>query len=228
MQTSTAMRLARTLKDQHGLRDWSVGLDRAKTRAGVTFFRKRRISLSAPLTRLHDEAQVRDTILHEIAHALVGPEHGHDRAWKAKAREIGSSDSRCFSSEAARQLAPFIGICPAGHEARRHKRPTRLVSCTRCAPRFDPAHLFTWTYRGHSFTEHPGYVKELAALTTGASAAVAAPAAPVLTLGEVGRITAGGRYAGRTGEIEGVGRSRYQLRLDEGVLSVPFELVEPA
>lgn len=227
MQTSAAVRLARTLLDQHGLHDWSVVLDRAKTRAGATFFRKRQISLSVPLTRVHDEEHVRDTILHEIAHALVGPEHGHDRVWKAKAREVGASDSRCFSSEAARELAPFIGTCPAGHEVRRHKRPTRLVSCSQCSSRFDAAHLFTWTYRGHGFTHHPSYARELAGQTAGGAGA-RTPPAPLLGLGQLGRITADGRYSGRTGEIEGVGRSRYQLRLDEGVLSVPFELVEPA
>ena len=226
MQTAAALRLARTLMNEHGLQDWSVGLDRAKTRAGVTMFGKRRISLSAPLTRLHDEAHVRDTILHEIAHALVGAQHGHDRVWKAKARELGASDARCFTSEAARELAPFIGVCPAGHEVRRHKRPTRVVSCSRCSSRFDSAHVLSWTYRGRGFTPHPGYLRELAAQENGGGAPVSVR--PILDLGQLARITADGRYAGRTGEIEGVGRSRYQVRLDEGVLSVPFELVEPA
>lgn len=226
MQTTAALRLARTILDEHGLRDWTVGLDRAKTRAGATHFARRRITLSGPLTRVHDEALVRDTILHEVAHALVGPAHGHDRVWKAKAREVGASDSRCFSSEEATALAPFIGTCPAGHEIRRHKRPSRLVTCAQCSSRFDLANLFEWTYRGHRFPAHPDYAAALAGRS--APAPSAAPARPRLGLGALGRITAAGSYAGRTGEIEGVGRSRYQVRVDEGVLSVPFELVEPA
>ena len=36
-----------------------------------------------------DIDHIRDTILHEIAHALVGPCHGHDAVWRQKAREIG-------------------------------------------------------------------------------------------------------------------------------------------
>ena len=226
MQTTAALRLARTLLDDHGLHTWTVGLDRAKARAGATHFQTRRITLSGPLTRVHDEDLVRDTILHEIAHALVGPAHGHDAVWKAKAREVGASDARCFSSEEAKALAPFIGTCPAGHEVRRHKRPTRLVTCAECSSRFDLAHLFEWTYRGHGFPAHPDYARSLA--DASARRRSAGPSRPRLTLGATGRITAAGSYEGRTGEIEAVGRSRYQVRVEEGVLSVPFELVEPA
>lgn len=226
MQTTAALRLARGLLSEHGLRGWTVGLDRAKTRAGATHFGTRRITLSGPLTRLHDEDLVLDTILHEIAHALVGSAHGHDAVWKAKARQIGASDSRCFSSDAATSLAPFIGTCSQGHEIRRHKRPTRLVTCAKCSSRFDIAHLFDWTYRGHGFPVHPDYARGLSDHAAGRPPS--APPRPRLALGALARIRATGSYEGRTGEIEGVGRSRYQVRVDEGVLSVPFDLVEPA
>lgn len=230
MHTATALRLARSLLDAHGLREWTVALDRAKTRAGATHFRSRRITLSGPLTRAHEEDLVRDTILHEIAHALVGPSHGHDRVWKAKAREIGASDERCFSSEAARELAPFIGTCSNGHEVRRHRRPTRLIACAECSASFDPAHLFSWTYRGRGFTEHADYVRAKAGVGSAGGRANAPREArhALLELGTLARIVADGRFHGRTGEIEGVGRTRYQVRVSEGVLSVPFDFVEPA
>ena len=32
---------------------------------------------------------IRNVILHEIAHALVGPGHGHREHWQNKARELG-------------------------------------------------------------------------------------------------------------------------------------------
>jgi len=34
-------------------------------------------------------AFIHELILHEIAHALVGPNHGHDNVWSDKAMEIG-------------------------------------------------------------------------------------------------------------------------------------------
>ena len=37
------------------------------------------------------EAEIRDTILHEIAHALAGPEARHGARWKAIARRIDAT-----------------------------------------------------------------------------------------------------------------------------------------
>ena len=40
-------------------------------------------------------SDVRDTILHEIAHAIVGPGHGHDAVWQTAERRIGCTPKRC-------------------------------------------------------------------------------------------------------------------------------------
>ena len=115
MDPRAALALARGLLAEHGLDDWRVGLDRAKTRAGACRFARREITLSAPLTRLHSEAEVRDTILHEVAHALVGPSHGHDDVWRATALRIGCSGQRCVPADAPRVEGPWRGTCPRGH-----------------------------------------------------------------------------------------------------------------
>ena len=161
MELAVARALAEQLIDRHGLEDWRVVFDRAKTRAGVCRPACREIGLSAPLTRLHSDTEVRDTILHEIAHALVGPSHGHDAVWQAKARELGCCAARCMSRDAPRAPAPWVGACPAGHMAERHRRPERLASCRQCSPDFDPSHLFGWLYHGRGVAMHPSYVAEL-------------------------------------------------------------------
>jgi hypothetical protein len=73
MEITRALATGRRLLREHGLDDWTIVADRAKTRAGVCRYSRREIGISGPLTTLHDESEVLDTILHEIAHALVGP-----------------------------------------------------------------------------------------------------------------------------------------------------------
>ena len=133
MEVTKALATGRRLLREHGLDDWTIVADRAKTRAGVCRFTKRQIGLSAPLTTLHSEDEVLDTILHEIAHALVGPQHGHDAVWRAKARQIGCSGERCVSSDSPRVPGDWVGRCSAGHEKSRHRAPARLMSCGECS-----------------------------------------------------------------------------------------------
>lgn len=113
MNLSQAEILAHTLMDHHGLASWTFQFDRAKKRFGLCNYSKKIISLSRVLTELNEEALVRDTILHEIAHALVGPGVGHGKVWKEKIVEIGGVPCRCFDG-ASVQLAPmkYIGECP--------------------------------------------------------------------------------------------------------------------
>lgn len=93
MDLYTAETLATELMVEHGLIDsgWTLHFDGAESRLGVARHDKRHISLSRPHTLAGDEAQVRNTILHEIAHARVGAQHGHGPVWKAMARAVGAS-----------------------------------------------------------------------------------------------------------------------------------------
>jgi hypothetical protein len=224
MEVTKALAMGRSLMREHGLEGWRLVADRAKTRAGVCRYGRRQIGISAPLTALHDEAEVRDTILHEIAHALVGPEHGHDAVWRAKAIEIGSSGERCVSPDAPRVAGDWLGRCPAGHERSRHRAPTRLASCGRCSRTFDPRHLFTWTYRGKPVPMPPAYTAALSDLRDRAGAAERRRR---LRLGDLVDITGEGVWGGRSGEVELVGAARVQVRVDDELVSVPVERVRP-
>jgi len=44
-----------------------------------------------------------DTILHEIAHAIAGCEHGHDRVWQKTCVKIGAKPERCYEGEFQRK-----------------------------------------------------------------------------------------------------------------------------
>ncbi|KUG51986.1 hypothetical protein AVL62_08645 [Serinicoccus chungangensis] len=134
MELDEAGALARGLMREHGLAGWGFGFDRAKVRAGACHWTDRRITLSRAITAVQDEAQVRETVLHEVAHALVGPGHGHDGVWRARARSLGATGERCYTVGAEGPVVPgrWQGRCTAGHLVHRHRRPTRVLVCTRC------------------------------------------------------------------------------------------------
>ncbi|HET6302973.1 SprT-like domain-containing protein [Microbacterium sp.] len=126
---------------------WSFAFDNAKRRAGLCDYTRKRISVSRYLAARYDDDANHQTLLHEIAHALAGPTAGHGPTWKRIAREIGYVGGTTHHGETATELAPWVGVCPAGHIAHRHRRPTRATSCAQCAPRYDERFAFTWTRR---------------------------------------------------------------------------------
>ena len=221
MEMSDARRLAGALMAEHGLASWRLEFDRAKRRAGICRYDRATIGLSAPLTRLHSESEVRDTVLHEIAHALAGPGAGHGPRWQAIARRIGCSGERCVSAESPRVPGAWVGTCPVGHTAELHRRPERVRSCSVCTPgRFSADHILEWTHRGQPTPMHPNYLAELEAIRTGRRVRIAAPGMQV-------RITAAGPWQGTVGTVVKRGRTRYHVKVKGDLLGVPFGVAEP-
>lgn len=220
MDLRDAFAMAEHLLERHGLTEWQISFDNAKRRAGVCRFGVKTIGLSAPLTTVHTDDEVRDTILHEIAHALAGPGHGHDAHWRALAQSIGCSGERCVSTESATLETPWLGVCPAGHTQGRHRRPERVTTCGTCSSTFDLAHIYSWTHHGRPVAMHPNYVAELERLRVGGHIVL-------LPRGARARITAPGDFEGVVGRVIKHGRTSYHLRAGRTVVRVPFACVEP-
>lgn len=126
---------------------WTFAFDNAKRRAGLCDFQRRRITVSRYLTARYDDDTNHQTLLHEVAHALVGPAAGHGPVWKRAAAELGYVGGTTHRGETANELAPWVGVCPAGHTAYRHRQPTRPTSCVQCSPRYDDRFRFRWARR---------------------------------------------------------------------------------
>jgi predicted SprT family Zn-dependent metalloprotease len=123
--------LAARLFAEHGLEDWSFAFDHATRRAGCCDYRRKRISFAVQFARQASEEEIHDTLLHEIAHALVGKKHNHDAVWKAKAQAIGSSGERCHDS---RFCPPrYIVACRNGCWTATAERRRRNVVCRECS-----------------------------------------------------------------------------------------------
>ena len=80
---------ASALLMKHDLSDWHLRFDHAERRGGQCRYQEKLITMSERFALEADSTVVTDTILHEIAHALVGPAHGHDAVWKKTALSIG-------------------------------------------------------------------------------------------------------------------------------------------
>lgn len=134
-----AREAAVNLMARHGLAGWQFGFNRNVRRAGVCRYasgkRPGRIELSVHFVGHNSWDEILDTILHEIAHALVGPEHGHDAAWKAKCVELGARPERCYGDHVRMPPGRWRAACPACRRVfDRHRRPKRLTGwyCKRC------------------------------------------------------------------------------------------------
>ena len=149
MNLVEAQNLAVNLMQQHGLHTWRFEFDRAKRRFGCCNYTLKLITLSSELVRINEVEQVRDTILHEIAHALVGHKHGHNAVWQRKAIEIGCNGERCFSGEDTNLVTgKYIATCPkCNHVHTKHRRPKKVASCGKCARVFDRERILVYQER---------------------------------------------------------------------------------
>ena len=110
---------------------WNFGFDLAPARAGVCRYRERRIDLSVSYCLAATRADIEDTVLHEIAHAIVGPKHNHDAVWKAKAREIGCHGERCHRVQ--HSVPRWVGECGCGQQWFRQTLQRRMMRNRVCA-----------------------------------------------------------------------------------------------
>ena len=127
--------LASDLMRQHGLiqSGWRLEFDRSKRRFGVCRYSPKVISLSIPLCVINTIVEVKDVILHEIAHALVGHSHGHDYVWKRKCVEIGAKPERCYSSDEVNtpkmRYEANCGGCGKVHSRQKRITHEKKISC---------------------------------------------------------------------------------------------------
>jgi predicted SprT family Zn-dependent metalloprotease len=126
---------------------WSFRFDHARTRAGLCDFRSHTISVSRHLAARYDDDEIHQVLLHEVAHALAGVGAGHGPKWRSIARDLGYDGKRTHDGSVAKELAPWLGVCPAGHEHFRFRAPTRPLSCGACTRKFSRSNLIEWTKR---------------------------------------------------------------------------------
>lgn len=84
------------MMEEHGLIEagWRFRFDKATSRLGACHFHKKEISISRLMTQYADEETVLQTLIHEVAHALLPSNVHHGKAWKAMAASLGYTGER--------------------------------------------------------------------------------------------------------------------------------------
>lgn len=135
-----ARELALALMAEWGLYGWRFGFNRSKRMMGICYHpwrfppRTGLIQLSTHYVEHNPVEKIRDTILHEIAHALCGPHEGHGPRWKKACIRVGAVPKRC--SDAQMPDGKYQAQCPAcGLVYHKHKRPKAASYwCRPCGP----------------------------------------------------------------------------------------------
>jgi predicted SprT family Zn-dependent metalloprotease len=137
MDLDNAAMHARNMMELYQLDGWSFAFDNAKRRCGACYWGRRTITLSRHFVRLNNAAEVHDTILHEIAHALAGKAAGHGAYWRQVARQLGARPERCAENVEMPE-GGVEGVCAencTGRHVRHRMPPARLLNayaCRRC------------------------------------------------------------------------------------------------
>lgn len=125
MKFVEVLRLGNALMAEHGLKEqgWKFDLDSGKQRIGCCHHDTKTITYSKHFLPESEMEAIKDVILHEIAHALVGSNHGHDWTWKRKCLEIGAKPERLdYESKLSKQASTPNFVIECNNCGRRWKR----------------------------------------------------------------------------------------------------------
>lgn len=123
---------------------YRFSFDNAKSRFGACHYgNDKRITLSRHLCSHNLDktyTKIKDTILHEIAHAIcvhlygkvVGA--GHGIRWQRIAKQIGCTAQRCYDREKVNlPKSKYTATCPTcGNQSPFHRKPRRKYACSKC------------------------------------------------------------------------------------------------
>lgn len=137
MLVRDAERLAFQLLKEHNLKDWTYETNARKRTLGLCFSHLKRIELSVYFIEHNTLAVVRETLLHEIAHALVGSDQGHNAVWMEMAETLGCQPRR-KSAAAVMPPGPWQATCAGCNRLfSKHRKPKYISgnSCAICGPK---------------------------------------------------------------------------------------------
>jgi predicted SprT family Zn-dependent metalloprotease len=136
-----------TSKGTHTISPFKIGycfgFNSRKRAFGLCRYNIKKVELSLPLcTENLDkiDTRIKNTILHEIAHALsvhvygIREGRGHGPKWKSIAKQIGCDGNRCYDGDSVNKVkGKYSLVCDhCGYETPKHRKGSRLYACPKC------------------------------------------------------------------------------------------------
>jgi predicted SprT family Zn-dependent metalloprotease len=175
MELQAAEQLAWRLMREFGLtvNGWMFYWSNSKRKFGTCSENKRRIRLSRPMTLLNPEADVDDTIRHEIAHALAGHDAGHGPTWKHYCKITGARPERCCEDVIAPK-GSWEAHCPgckSVHYKYRRPKMGKRTACLACCRQHNRGRFTLRFELIYHWTGTQAYVKQMAQAAVACSTA---------------------------------------------------------
>jgi predicted SprT family Zn-dependent metalloprotease len=144
MNIVEALDRVRELMNEHDLHQWNIRLSNRRRQLGRCTYHTQTLWFSRHMIEYYDWDNVREVVLHEIAHALLSPSEGHSDIWLAKAQEIGCvNPARLFKNNPI--PGRYRSTCPVCGEIKFRYRYSSAMNgrlyCAACGP----SAVLTWT-----------------------------------------------------------------------------------
>jgi len=169
--------IARKLLKKHNVKDWTFKYQtlaemntKGKYVLGRCDYAMKDIILCRELTQHETNIdRIRNTILHEIAHAIDytqrGTKSGHDKNWTKIAKSIGCSGNKCgdTSNVSLAGFAKWIGKCPkCNKKYYKMVKPKTRMSCGKCGGKgvFDTKYIIDYTLNPRVVKTYEGFVSD--------------------------------------------------------------------
>lgn len=158
MDTLLVRRLGNELLEKYNLKEkgWKFGIDTSNKSYGRCDYKNKVIFLSKVFCLTITDFEIKDTILHEIAHIMC-PNHGHDDVWKKTAISIGCSGNICGdvkSDAVSKEKLDLFNKVKFNFKVEcltcktisyRNIKPANDISCGKCSRVFDRRFLLKIT-----------------------------------------------------------------------------------
>lgn len=116
---------------KHKLDDWRFAFSLTSKIGGQCWHNRHVVTISVTYCQKATKAEIINTLLHEIAHALAGYGNGHNHVWQRIARSIGCNANRCHSVQ--HTPAKWVGECGCIGYLWKRQRMTKLARTGTCS-----------------------------------------------------------------------------------------------